>query len=72
MWEQVKRAMVKSARLLCRSLRVEGKNPKNVRRNDEEKAAVRRNEAIWKEVLAKERSMEAYREERRTVKKCLY
>ena len=46
--------------------------------NDEIKAAVRRKEAAWKEVLAasdeeaKERCMEAYREEKRKVKKCIY
>ena len=30
MWEQVKRAMVDSAREVCGSVRVEGKNPKSV------------------------------------------
>ena len=37
--------MVESAREVCNSLRVEGKNPKSVWWNDEIKAAVRRNEA---------------------------
>ena len=52
MWEQVKQAMVKSAREVCGSARIGGKNPKSEWWNDEIKAAVRRNEAAWKEVLA--------------------
>ena len=44
--------MVESAREVCSSVRVGGKDPKNVRWNDEVKAAVRRKEAGWKEVLA--------------------
>ena len=50
---------------------------KRVLWNDEIKAAVRRKEAPWKEVLAasdeeaKERCMEAYREEKRKVKRCI-
>ena len=45
--------------------------------NGEIKAAVMRKEAAWKEVLAasveetKERCMEAYREEKRKVKRCI-
>ena len=60
------------------AVRVEGKNPKSVWCNDEVKAAVRGMEAAWKEVLAasyekpKERCIEAYREEKRKVKKCIY
>ena len=44
---------------------------------DEIKAAVRRKEAAWKGVLAasneetKERCMEAYREEKKKVKRCI-
>ena len=70
MWEQVKRAMVESAREKCGSVRVGGRNPKSVQWNVEVKTAVRRKEAAWKEVLAasheeaKEKFMEAYREER--------
>ena len=43
-----------------------------------DKAAVRRKKSAWKEVLAasdeeaKERCMEAYREEKRKVKRCIY
>ena len=44
-WEQVKRAMVESAREVCGSVRVGGKNPKNVWWNEEIKAAIRRKEA---------------------------
>ena len=49
-----------------------------MRWKDEVKAAVRKREADWKEVLAvsneesKERYMEAYREEKRKVKRCIY
>ena len=46
-------------------------------RNDEIKVANRKKKAAWKEVLAasdeeaKERRMEAYREEKRKVKRCI-
>ena len=52
--------------------------PNRVWWNDEIKAAVRRMEAAWKEVLAasveepKERCMGAYREKKRIVKRCIY
>ena len=61
--------MVESAREVCGSVRVGGKKPKS---------CVRRKEAAWKEVLAvsdeeaEERCMEAYREERRKVKRRIY
>ena len=67
MWEQVKGAMVGSAKEVCDSVRVEGKNPKNVWWNDMVKAAVKRMETVWKEVLgvrdevAKNRCMEVYK-----------
>ena len=51
MWEQVKRAVVDSAREVCGSERMEVKNIKNAWWNDVVKAAVERNEAPWKEVL---------------------
>ena len=38
--------------LVCDSMREEGKNPKSVWWNNEIKAAVRRKEDAWKEVLA--------------------
>ena len=44
--------MVEIARLLCGSVKVGGKNSKNVRWNDVVKAGVRRKEAAWREVLA--------------------
>ena len=44
--------MVESPREVCGSVRVGGKNPKSLWWNDEIKAAVRRKEAAWKEVLA--------------------
>ena len=45
--------------------------------NDDIKAPVRRKEAVWKVLAAsneeeKERCMEAYREEKRKVKRCIY
>ena len=46
MWDQVKRAMVESAREVCGSVRVEGKNPKSVRWNEEIKVIVRRKESV--------------------------
>ena len=51
MWEQVKWAMVKSARKLCSSVRVGGRNPKSVWWDDEVKAAFKRKEDAWMEVL---------------------
>ena len=67
--------MVESARELCGSVRVGEKNPKSVWWNDEIKSVVRRKEDPWKGVLVasdeeiKERCMEAYREEKRKVKR---
>ena len=40
--------MVESAKEVCSSVRVGGKNPKGVLWNDEIKAAVRRKEDAWK------------------------
>ena len=47
----MKRAMVESAREVCDSVTVGGNNPKSVWWNDEIRAAVRRKEAAFKEVL---------------------
>ena len=44
MWEQVKWAIVESAREVCGSLRVRGKNPKSEWWKEEVKAVVIRNE----------------------------
>ena len=52
MWEQVKQAMVESAREVCGSVKVGRKNPKSVWWSDEIKAAVTRKEDAWKGVLA--------------------
>ena len=65
--------MAESAREVCGSVSVGGKNPKSVRWNDEKKAAARRKEPDWKGMLAasdeetKERCIEAYSEEKRKV-----
>ena len=78
MWEQVKWAMVESAREVCGSVKVGGKNPKSVWWNDEVKDAAKRKGAACKEVLGvrdediKERFMEAYKEEKRKSKRCIY
>ena len=47
-WEQVKRAMVKSAREKCCSVKVGRKNTNSVWWDDKVKAAVRIKEAGWK------------------------
>ena len=68
MWEQVKRAIVHSAREARGSVSMGVKNLKNMCWNDGVKSPVERKEAAWKEVLghkgvaAKERCMEAYKE----------
>ena len=59
------------------SERVGGKNPKKVWWKGEVKAVVKRKEAAGKVLAAsyeeaKERCMEAYKEEKRTVKRCTY
>ena len=51
MLEQVKQALVESAKEVCRSVKVGGKNPKGMRWYRVVKAAVVRNETAWKEVL---------------------
>ena len=51
MWEHMKWAMIESARELHGSVRVGGRNPKNVWWNDKVKGSVRKKEAAWKEVL---------------------
>ena len=76
MWEQVKWEMVESAREVCGSVRVGRKTPKSAWWNNEIKAAIRRKKAAWKGMLAasdetKERCMEAYREEKRKVIRCI-
>ena len=69
--------MMESEREVCCSVRVGEKNLKSVRWNDNIKAAVKRKEAGWKRLLAasneetKGRCMEAYREEKRKVKRCI-
>ena len=51
-WKQVKRATVESAKEVCGSVRVGGKNPKSAWWNDEIKAVTRIKEAAWKGALA--------------------
>ena len=48
MWEQVKQALVESAREVCGSVKVAGKNPRNKWWNDVLKIAVERMEPAWK------------------------
>ena len=69
MWEQVKWAMIESAREVCGSVTVGGKNPKSVWLSDEVKGAVRRKEVLAAgDEEAKERCMEACKEEKRKLK----
>ena len=74
----MKLPMVESAREVCSSVRERGKNPKNVWWNGVVTDAVEKKEAEWKDALgatdkfAKERSMEAYKEEKGRVKGCIY
>ena len=60
--------MVESAKEVCGSIKVGGKNLKSVWWNNEVKAAVNRKEAAWKVLAvsneeAKKRCMGAYRKE---------
>ena len=70
--------MVETVGEVCGSVRVGGKDQKSVWCNDEINVAVRRKESAWKEVLAasdeetKKKCMEAYREEKRKAKRCIY
>ena len=75
MWKQLKHAMVESIREVYASVRVQGKNLKNVLWKDKIKAAVRRKEVLpTSNEETKERCMEAYRgiEERRERLKGVY
>ena len=65
MWEQVKRAMVKSAREMWGQVRVGRGNPKNLWWNDQVIAPDKGKEAAWKEVS---RCLEVCEEEKRKVK----
>ena len=58
---------------MCGSVRVEGKNPKSVWWNDEVKAAVSRKEMLAaSDEEAKQSCIEAYKEENKKVKRCIY
>ena len=52
MWEQVKQAMIESARDVCGSGKGDWENPKSVWWNNEIKAAVKKKKAAWKVGLA--------------------
>ena len=74
----MKRAIVDSGREVYGSVRVGGKNPKNVGWNDVVKAAVEIKVASRKGLLgardddAKELYIQVYQEEKRRVKRCIY
>ena len=77
MWEQVKRAIVESAREVCGSVRV-GERNQNVccgtmrkKLQFGERGCLEGRVAASDEE-AKERCMEGYREEKRKVKRCIY
>ena len=58
---------------MCGSVRVGDGNPKCVWWNDKVKAAVKRKEVLGaRDEDASERCLEAYKEEKRKVKKCIY
>ena len=78
MWKPAKWAMVESGREVCGSVGEGGGNPKSVWWNDQVKAAVKRKEDAWKEVLrtrdedARESCLEVYKGEKKKVKRCIY
>ena len=78
MWEQVKRAMVESAREVSGSMRVGRGNSKSVCWNDQVKTAAKRKEAVGKEVSgardedSRERCLKVYKEENIKFKRCIY
>ena len=77
MLEQVKQAMVESAREVFGSVRVEGGNPKCGCWNDQVKVAVKKKEDAWKvlggrDENARERCLEIQKEEKRKIKTCIY
>ena len=69
-WDQVKWAMVESAREVYGSMRIGGGNPKTVQWKNQVKAVVKRKEDAWKEVLGtrdedqRERCLEVYKEKK--------
>ena len=68
MWEQEKLAMVESAKEVCGSVKVRGKNPKSVWWTDEIKAAVRRKKELWEDYGRNERRRkEEYGEDQKEV-----
>ena len=73
MWEEVKQAMVESAKEVFGSVRVWEKNPKSVWWNDKVKAVVKRKMVLAaSDEEAKESCMETFREEKRKVNRCTY
>ena len=64
---RVKMPLIDSAREVSGSVRVKGKNSKNILWSDVVKAAVEMKEAVWNEVLRDrdERCIEVYKEEKR-------
>ena len=61
--------MVESAKEVCGSMIIGGRNPKSVWWNDQVNVAAKRKEEAWKQVLgdrdenARERCLEVYKEE---------
>ena len=73
MWEQMKQAMVEKSEELCGSVKVECGNPKSVWWNNQVKSSVKRKEVLGtRDEDARERCLEAYKEEKRKVKRCIY
>ena len=73
MWEQVKWAMVESAREVCGSVQVGGGNLKCMWCNNQVKAAFERKEVLGvRDEDARERCLEVHKEKKRKVKRCIY
>ena len=70
MWEQMKRAMVGSARKVCGSVKGGWGRTQRVRWNDEVKAGAWRKEAAWKEMFeaVEEEVKEICMKEKRKIK----
>ena len=73
MWEQVKWAIIDSASKVYSSLRMGDKSPKNVWWNDVVNHVVERKEVLGgTDEAAKERCIEAFKEEKRKFKRYIY
>src|SRR5678816_1679135 len=76
-WEQMKEAIVSSAKEVCGCAKVGSKNDNSEWWNEEVKKAVKNKKEAWLNVLkandevSKERCLEFYKEEKRNTKRCI-